>query len=197
MFCTNCGTEHQDAFCSVCGQSADGSTSNATTNGLGTPDPVTGLALSGWWRRVGSSIVDALVLLPVALLTLLVDHHGSWNGTGFTVWSANSSVTPTLIKAAGSAIYLYFLWTTRNGETLGNRATGTRVVMADGSPITSDAALKRVGVITALAIAPLAGAALVTLAGLGGLLDRLWPLWDPRKQTLHDKVAETIVIRVK
>jgi uncharacterized RDD family membrane protein YckC len=28
------------------------------------------------------------------------------------------------------------------------------------------------------------------------LLDYLWPLWDKRHQTLHDKVANGIVVRV-
>ena len=27
------------------------------------------------------------------------------------------------------------------------------------------------------------------------MLDLLWPLWDPRNQTLHDKVAGTVVLR--
>jgi uncharacterized RDD family membrane protein YckC len=27
------------------------------------------------------------------------------------------------------------------------------------------------------------------------VLDVLFPLWDPKKQTLHDKVSGTIVIR--
>jgi uncharacterized RDD family membrane protein YckC len=31
-------------------------------------------------------------------------------------------------------------------------------------------------------------------AGLITLLDDLWMLWDRQKQTLHDKVAGTIVI---
>jgi hypothetical protein len=30
----------------------------------------------------------------------------------------------------------------------------------------------------------------------GALLDYLWPLWDGRNQTLHDKVANSIVVRV-
>jgi len=25
------------------------------------------------------------------------------------------------------------------------------------------------------------------------ILDKLWLLWDPRRQTLHDKVADTLV----
>ncbi len=32
--------------------------------------------------------------------------------------------------------------------------------------------------------------------GLLGLLDYLWMLWDRQKQTLHDKIAGTIVVQV-
>lgn len=200
MYCTNCGTEHNEAYCAVCGQAADGSPANQSTNSNGTADPVTGLALSGWWRRVGSSVIDSLVLFPVSLIAALTNHH-SYNTPLGTFqaysWSSGASVVSNLIRIVGVAIYLYFIWTLRNGQSLGNQATGTRVVMVDGSPITSQAALKRVGFITALALAGFLGAALVTIAFVVDLLDKLWPLWDPRKQTLHDKVAETIVISAK
>jgi uncharacterized RDD family membrane protein YckC len=29
------------------------------------------------------------------------------------------------------------------------------------------------------------------------LLDYLWPLWDDKKQALHDKVAKTNVVRTR
>ena len=29
------------------------------------------------------------------------------------------------------------------------------------------------------------------------LVDMLFPIWDPRNQTLHDKVAKTVVIRAR
>jgi uncharacterized RDD family membrane protein YckC len=32
------------------------------------------------------------------------------------------------------------------------------------------------------------------LFGLLGMLNDLWPLWDDKKQTLHDKVAATNVV---
>jgi hypothetical protein len=42
---------------------------------------------------------------------------------------------------------------------------------------------------------------LVPLVGLLGsvysLLDDLWPLWDGRRQALHDKVARTNVVRTR
>ncbi len=34
-----------------------------------------------------------------------------------------------------------------------------------------------------------------SLLGLYPLLDVLWPLWDDKKQALHDKVAKTNVVR--
>jgi uncharacterized RDD family membrane protein YckC len=35
------------------------------------------------------------------------------------------------------------------------------------------------------------------ILGLIWLLDMLFPLWDSKKQTLHDKIVGTVVIRVR
>ena len=40
-------------------------------------------------------------------------------------------------------------------------------------------------------LVPLVGA----LSGLYTLLNYLWPLWDDKKQAIHDKIARTNVIR--
>jgi uncharacterized RDD family membrane protein YckC len=32
--------------------------------------------------------------------------------------------------------------------------------------------------------------------GIGLLIDLLFPLWDPKRQTLHDKAANSVVIDV-
>jgi len=42
----------------------------------------------------------------------------------------------------------------------------------------------------------LVAGALGFLCGIGSLLDILWPLWDPKRQTLHDKAANTLVVDV-
>ena len=34
-----------------------------------------------------------------------------------------------------------------------------------------------------------------SIGGLYSLLNYLWPLWDGKKQALHDKVAKTNVVR--
>jgi len=37
---------------------------------------------------------------------------------------------------------------------------------------------------------------LIFFFGLFTLLDGLWPLWDPNRQALHDKIAGSVVVRV-
>jgi uncharacterized RDD family membrane protein YckC len=34
-----------------------------------------------------------------------------------------------------------------------------------------------------------------SIASLYALIDDLWPLWDDKKQALHDKIAKTNVVR--
>jgi uncharacterized RDD family membrane protein YckC len=45
---------------------------------------------------------------------------------------------------------------------------------------------------TLLGLLPLVGA----LTSVYWLLDNLWPLWDGKRQALHDKVARTNVVRL-
>lgn len=44
-----------------------------------------------------------------------------------------------------------------------------------------------------LGVVPVVG----SLLGIYWLLDHLWPLWDGKKQAIHDKVARTNVVRVR
>ncbi|HZE34243.1 MAG TPA: RDD family protein [Actinoallomurus sp.] len=77
------------------------------------------------------------------------------------------------------------------GQTLGKRAMKIKVVTLSGrAPLSTFAAVKRAAL---YAYAP-------QVPGIGGifsLLDSLWLLWDkPHRQCLHDKVADTVVIKV-
>jgi len=38
-------------------------------------------------------------------------------------------------------------------------------------------------------------AGVLTILPIAAVVDLLWPLWDPRNQTLHDKAAGTVVLR--
>ena len=73
------------------------------------------------------------------------------------------------------------------GRTIGKRAIGLRIrPFAVDGPIGWGTATIRWGIYTVGAL---------LFRGLFPLIDYLWPLWDrPWRQTLHDKVARTLVV---
>lgn len=176
-----------------------------------TPD---GQPLSGWWRRVFARIIDSIIVGIIGLpLTGYFYYQYSkvlWQyvkdtmdqasaGTPTTTATLPPEVYKWLIPAAligylVSFVYEY-LFLTKKGATPGKMALGIAVRLRDVPGIPPGAAVaKRYGVIVLLSVVgviPLIG----TLAGFLALLNYLWPLWDDKKQALHDKVAGTNVVR--
>ncbi len=72
-----------------------------------------------------------------------------------------------------------------NGQTLGKKALGIRVVSPDGSPVTAKQAWGR-GLARTL----------MQLTRILGLIDTLMIFSKPRT-TLHDRIAKTRVVRAK
>jgi uncharacterized RDD family membrane protein YckC len=137
----------------------------------------------GWWRRVGATVVDSLVLLV----------------PNYVIGGVSSIVLGTILSLAISATYATVM-VTRNGQTVGNRAASTRVVdAATGGPIPAPRAFGRWACYASLQIGLLLtlvyGGAAVALFAIVYLVDLLWPLWDARNQTLHDKVVGTLVVQ--
>ena len=89
--------------------------------------------LSGWWRRVGATLLDALISLP------------------FLVFGYILIVSPILMKREGP----------RNGQTWGKQALGIRVVRDDQQPFTYGTALLRDFVIKGLLFGAIAVLSLV------------------------------------
>lgn len=80
----------------------------------------------------------------------------------------------------GWAYLVYFTGTT--GQTLGKRVLGIKVVRADGTAMDwGTAALREI-------VGKLVSAVIL---GIG----YLFPIWDARKQALHDKIASTLVVK--
>ncbi len=178
MRCPNCGTISDEAYCLNCGRQLSVS---------GPHDPVTNLALAGWWQRVGATFVDYLVMLiPEYLLKVLL---GSIGG----------SIVFYFIFAA----YQITQWLIYDGRTVGNRAMHTQIRDAvSGGPISNKQALWRYFFLEAYIVFDIVGvgsggATLIFVAFAYLLVDLLFPLWDPRKQTVHDRFATTIVIRTR
>lgn len=188
MFCPQCGTPANDAaFCPSCGASMSGTAvASQSSSADGTVDPATGLVLSGWWRRVGASVVDTVIIfVPTVILGAIG--------------------VPAYIQDVLMFGYLYYFWT-KNGASLGNRATDTKVVSETGGIIDSNTAVIR-GLILCLpqlvssaisgnGVGTIGtGGALTVVIGVFYLIDYLMPLWDGRRQSIHDKAAKTLVVR--
>lgn len=151
--------------------------------------------------RLGARLLDALILIPVfgiiLTVTLLIaaPHFGpifpnirnnSSDATvpapGF-VWIYLSVFCCFL--ATGFILVTYeAVATARYGRTLGKAWLHIRPVRVDGSKLSWGRAFLRPSMYW-----------IASWLSWIGLLDVLWCLWDDRRQCVHDKIADTIVIR--
>lgn len=145
--------------------------------------------LASRWARLGALLLDGLLLGGVSLV--LVAPFIDWDTMLDPYAEAGATLSTDLTTSAVSTVigFLYFwLMHARSGQTLGKKAAGIRVVREhDGGAISSGTSAWRYGVQILLSLP----------CGIGSLLDALWILWDPRKQTIHDKAAHTLVVKVE
>jgi len=181
-----------------------------------TPD---GQPLAGWWQRVLASIIDGLITFPIAVLVGLPfiipmarEFGDEWDrlmdeidsgtsnpqafGAGFQgdiVWYAlGFGIVALLI---GMVYEIGFLrW---KQATPGKMALGLQVRLREQPGTLSWGCLflrwfvKKLGSI--LGQIPYLGSFL----NVAWYINYLWPLWDDKKQALHDKAAKTNVVRVR
>jgi uncharacterized RDD family membrane protein YckC len=140
--------------------------------------------LATWGRRAGGWFVDLLVYVAAFTATFVFALATEDTTTGEI--SSTGALLMFLVWFVGPTLYAWIMvgaW----GQTLGKMAVGVKVVRS------SDAG--RVSYMRALGRAVstwLLGVLFVPI-----LLAYLWPLWDRRNQTLYDKMAGTIVVRVR
>jgi uncharacterized RDD family membrane protein YckC len=121
-----------------------------------------------FWYRLGAFLLDLVILgLPVNIVLLAVPNVVARNVFGI---------------AAQIAYSVYFIGS-GSGQTVGMRVLGIRAIdAATGGRVDYGKAFIRY---------------LVSLvSGLACLLGYFWMLWDPERQTWHDKVAGTFVVPV-
>ncbi len=160
--------------------------------GMGTFGGPAGQQFASWGTRLGGWLIDWLLLLVVDLVIVLPFHlvakHPYLLSTGGT--GTHYSVRPfgDLISIAIVLAYGTLSCGSKRGQTVGMMAVGCRAVTATaGEPIGYGKALGRAAFEYLMAI----------LLFLPWIIDMLFPLWDARKQTLHDKVTGTVVVRVR
>jgi uncharacterized RDD family membrane protein YckC len=175
-----------------------------------TPD---GVVLSGWWKRVLARILDGIIVGIVALpltyvpMKRVADVLGKYVQAVMTATQAGSATMPAqptaeltgpILQASLISLALYMVYEitflTWTGATIGKKVVGISVRLRDKpGPPPLLTVLKRTAVQESGSLfgsVPVLG----TLASIFGLLDVLWPLWDDKKQAIHDKVAATNVV---
>lgn len=141
-----------------------------------------------------SLIIAAIVLIPMAAgmvllfsLVLSVDTTTPNTPDLAFIFGAFAGFFVLIFVVQFVGTYLYQVtYQIRKGVTVGKKVMRLRIVDAEtGAPMDVSAARKRWIIHLLLAFVP-----------IGSYIDGLWQLWDDRKQTLHDKVAGTVVVKV-
>lgn len=167
--CPECGsgTPVGSVRCECCGQIIE--QVNRTAEKDGAMDSVN--SYGGFWIRLGASLIDSVIVFLI--LILLIYFFGAY-------WSEDLDPIVGFILFIGYHVIFLSLYS----ATLGQKIYGLKVInKKTGQKIY----FKRVLVRT---LSYLVSSALL---GLGFLLI----IWDKKKQTLHDKIAKTVVIKTQ
>lgn len=166
----------------------------ATTTASGQP-------LAEWYKRLIASVIDGFIIgIPANIIGGVIfgslfsastptfnPQTGQIEGAGFLAGILASYGAFLLAYLAFTAAYYIYLHS-KKGQTVGKMVMKIKVVdETTGDLIPMGKAAVRWVVPQAL---------FFLTCGIGGLLDGLWPLWDPKRQAIHDKVAGTQVIDV-
>jgi len=152
--------------------------------------PMAGYA--SWWSRVGASVIDGLISVAIAAvpaiigLVILGKTATTTTTDGYTTVEGAHPAGFLFLGLAYAAAIAFGIWNTvfrqgRQGQTLGKKALGIQVVRdGTGEFLGAGKAFLRMLV--------------AAIVGSVCFLNYLWPLWDARKQTWHDKIVGSVVI---
>jgi uncharacterized RDD family membrane protein YckC len=144
-----------------------------------------------WSSRVLGYLIDSLLVglgmaalfgLAGVLAAMLHLAGGSAAGQGMCCMLVVLFPLATLFVGLYNSVYLI----SERGYSIGQGVMRIMVVDANGARLTTGTAFLRLLIRVAF-----------NCVAIVSLLDLLWPLWDERRQTLHDKVVNSYVINMR
>ena len=152
------------------------------------------LEYAGFWIRLGAYLIDGLIFLFIAWAVTYIFAILGQGSTGVGVMANHydtggivlehsfiSSHVSWILAWLIEVAYFVGFWTWR-GQTPGKMIAGVKVIRTDSSPVTWQYALLRyLGYIVS---------AMLLFIGF------IWIAFDSHKQGIHDKVADTYVVKL-
>jgi len=144
-------------------------TAPLNTPPAGSAQPTTATAqYASFLQRLGAVILDCI------LVGIVCSIFGQFLGQG--------SALSTLVQIAISVTYFVVLYVQLDGMSVGKKVLGIKVAKLDGTKMDYATAIIRV---------------LGTcVSGFALWIGYFWMLFDDKKQTWHDKLAKTVVVKV-
>jgi uncharacterized RDD family membrane protein YckC len=153
-----------------------------------------------WSTRAIGYIIDSLLVFAVVAVFGLVaalafGGLGTLAGAGGgdsdalrTVGGMGCCLFVTLITVGSLVVGLYnkVYLVAKRGYSIGQGVMKIKVVDGNGNLLTQGSAFVRLLAQIGIGFIP-----------LGSFIDLLWPLWDVRRQTLHDKAVSCYVINAR
>ncbi len=172
IICSACGTvQPPTARCVQCGATI-----------IATASPINEHSYAGFWIRALAYLIDSVLLITVqTALSLLINLTIGMLG----IATEEDPAITTIIWLFGAVLSISYavFFTGYCGQTPGKMALRIKVIRTDGSPVSyGRAALREV----------LGKFISSILLGIGYLM----VAFDNRKQGLHDKIADTYVIKL-
>lgn len=159
-----------------------------------------GLPYAEWIDRVLAALIDGGIAAAVMIVLYII-----FGVIGGVIGGIGSSMNSDAVAGLGSlsccigfllaglsvfivGIYNKVFLVSKRGFSIGQGVMKLKVVDAMGNIPQMGTLVVRLLVQVAMGFIPIIGFFL-------GVANALWPLWDEKKQTLHDKVANTYVVK--
>jgi len=151
---------------------------------LDVDEPRTSTTLADRATRLGAIILDSIIFIGMVYVPLLVGLAASRGDASDTAGAL--AIVGFVLTAAGLVAWcwLTIVYVNRNGQSIAKKITGIKIVRSDGSP----AALGRIFWLRNIVNG------LLGLIPLYAVIDSLF-IFAESRQCLHDKIADTIVVK--
>jgi len=136
------------------------------------------LEYAGFCIRLGAAVIDGVIFL---LILVILRYDVFFKFIALMLPPAAFITIAVLIPWVIHVAYFVSLWAWR-GQTPGMMITGIKIIRTDSSPLTWQYALLRyLGCLAS---------SIILFIGF------IWIAFDSRKQGLHDKIADTYVVKL-